>query len=157
MKIDKRFEIPFICSAGAVPWSKVWKNQRRATEVKLCSIPCLSLSTPAEEIKELSLCKVRSLWTSSLYVSSGLSRLALASDLSQTYFSNSPDLRSVCGLATSGASNFSLYIYILAWAWHKYNMICDTFLLSHCSAEDRFRQAKFLKVLIYLSDITTAS
>ena len=28
----------------------------------------MSLSTPAEEIKELSLCKVRSLWTSSLYV-----------------------------------------------------------------------------------------
>ena len=68
MKIDKRFEIPFICSAGAVPWSKVWKNQRRATEVKLCSIPCLSLSTPAEEIKELSLCEVRSLWTSRFYV-----------------------------------------------------------------------------------------
>ena len=53
MKIDKRFEIPFICSAGAVPWSKVWKEWRRATEVKPCSNPCLSLSTPAEEIKEI--------------------------------------------------------------------------------------------------------
>ena len=35
--------------------------------------------------------------------------------------------------------------------------LCDTFLLSHCSLQNRFRQAKFLKVLTYLSDITTAS
>ena len=53
MKIDKRFEIPFICLVGAVPRSKVWKKWRRPTEVKACSNPCLSLSTPAEEIKEI--------------------------------------------------------------------------------------------------------
>ena len=35
--------------------------------------------------------------------------------------------------------------------------MCDTFLLSHCSSEDRFRQAKFLQVLIHLTDILMAS
>ena len=35
--------------------------------------------------------------------------------------------------------------------------MCDTFLLSHCSSEDRLRQAKFLQVLIHLTGILMAS
>ena len=159
MKIDKRFEIPFICSAGAVPWSKVWKEWRRATEVRLCSIPCLSLSTPAEEIKEI----ISGAVASQLLDPDSFHKHAI-------WFAYLHNLRfRECGWTCWLGSVLSLtlwrtrtglqriYIFnITAW-WHQCNIICDTFLLSHCSAEDCFRQAKFLQVLLHQSDILMTS
>ena len=157
MKIDKRFEIPFICSAGAVPWSKVWKEWRRATEVKPCSIPCLSLSTPAEEIKEVSslldfLYLGKPCPKSKFLFPFLASSWSMASGRSLGWL-----IVSVCSRnARAERIQKIIYIFNIRPWWHQCNIICATFLLSHCSAEDRFRQAEFLQVLIHQSDISMA-
>ena len=59
-----------------------------------------------------------------------------------------------CLLASVLIHLLNIYYYISMASLQQH---CATFLLSHCSAEDRFRQVKFLQVLLHQSNILMAS